>query len=287
MLFSEFFKQAKITLILLILLGFLISCTDQKPISTSIKPSTTQLSCEPYALVPNDSGYLYNNVWNKDAAKYDLWQQCLEIFSADNQDYPGWSWNWPQNNNTIFAYPQVKRGSSPWDPNSNDPQFPLPIDRLKQLSLNLDMKISSNGEQNLATTMWIVDSPIKQTSPNSAIIEAEIMIWTYRTPGHMQPGGSVVDEVNLSGLTWEVWAQRNWGDVSGENSNRWTYLAFRLKDNQLSITLDLLGILKWAVTNDYIKREGYVADVETGNEIQSGQGFTIVKQFELGIELDQ
>lgn len=276
---AVFFHAARVTLVVSFLA--LISCKenliDDKPWK---KPDSTSLGCTDYLSIPAEFGTLYNNVWNKQAAKDFDWQQCLEKRTIENTVQYGWSWQWPSHKKVIYGYPQIKVGLSPWDPGAvKSKVFPLSVKATKSLTISYDLDIQTNGQLNVATTLWIINTPeIPKNNAESAII-AELMIWTYSTKKHFNPAGKKQGEVQVDGVTWEFWAQKNWADVSGANSNRWTSITFRTKESALQIQYDAKKLINHAIKEKLLSENSYIADVELGNEVMAGSGITWVKQF--------
>lgn len=68
-------------------------------------------------------------------------------------------------------------GRSPWDPLPFiDEQFPLNVDTTAALNISYDVETVSNGQHNLAITMWMVNSPSKIVEPAPSSIVAEFMV---------------------------------------------------------------------------------------------------------------
>jgi len=245
-----------------------------------IKPDSITISCDEYFNVETDIGILTNNVWNKHAAKKDVWQQCLEKRVIDGEIQYGWSWSWPFGRRVIYSQPQIKIGASPWAPEPKfDQSFPIKISGLSELQIQHELEITTNGNHNIATTMWLVSEPYKGNKPNADIIAAEVMIWTYSTESHFDPAGKKFSEIEIGSDTWEVWYQKNWDDKSGINENKWISLSFRNKKSSMKAIIPALSLLKFATTEGLISEDLYIADVELGNEIMSGSGMTWIKQF--------
>lgn len=270
----------------LAVLFMLFSCEHEQWIKvktkTKTKINTKTLGCTDYLSVTTPNGTLYNNVWNKKAAGDQNWSQCLVKKSVDDKEIYGWSWSWPIKNwpfavNHIYAYPQIKLGNSPWDPKPNtDERFPLKISALNKLNISHDIDINTNGQHNLATSMWLVDSPTKL---GKSSIMAELMIWTYSTPEHFNPAGKLYGIFKTDKNDWEVWVYKNWGDISGENDNKWTYITFRAKNSNLKNSFNALELIQYAIEKDIIKNELYISDIELGTEIMSGTGNAWVNSF--------
>src|SRR5690606_24184798 len=153
-----------------------------------IESDSQTLGCEDYLAVNTSTGVLTNNVWNKQAAEKFAWQQCLEMRFVDGNEEYGWSWSWPVGKKFIHAYPQIKLGLFPWAPEPViDQHFPIRIGDITQLNVAYHLETNTNGQHNVATSMWITNSSTAPTSPAPESIVAELMIWTYSTAKHFSP----------------------------------------------------------------------------------------------------
>ncbi len=132
--------------------------------------------------------------------------------------------------------------------------------------------------------MWLVDSSSIGDNPAPEIIAAEVMIWTYATENHMNPGGVMVDTLESNGMHWDVWLEKEWKDASGVNENRWIYLSFRARRSSLSAEYDALELLQFAINNDLLPTGLFIADIELGTEIMSGSGLAWVEEFRINIQ---
>lgn len=251
-------------------------------------PESVSLGCDDYQSIETEVGVLYNNVWNKQADDTGNATQCLTSRTVEGTLQYGWSWSWPKGKRVIYAYPQIKRGPSPWAPRPRgDNRLPARIAAIQTLELEFDTETASSGIYNLAASMWITTEPVTGDNPRPSAIAAEMMIWTYASKGHFNPAGKKVTEVQLDGTLWEVWVDRSWGDASGVNDNQWTYITYRSTTNSQSANLDLTKMLDYAVQQQWISAEQYISNVELGNEIMSGSGVTWVKSFNLTIQFMQ
>jgi hypothetical protein len=250
-----------------------------------IKPESVTLGCEDYQSISVDSGTLYNNVWNKHADTSGKGLQCLESKTVEGEIWYGWSWSWPEGKRVIYGYPQIKRGISPWAPQTGSGEgFPAKIADLKHLRLEFETETVTNGKHNLAASMWLTSEPMSGDTSNPSIITTEVMVWTYSTKGHFNPAGKKLAEVTIGGQDWEVWVDKSWKDVSGKNENRWSYVTFRALKHSLAGDIDLLKLLGYAVDQQWIRDDMYVSDLELGNEIMSGSGITWVKSFKVSLD---
>lgn len=271
----------------LIIVGILVlsACDKKSAKEETWKTELTQtISCEDYYSEITPDGTLYNNVWNKQAAKKFSWSQCLER-NPSNGLY-GWSWVWPTlKNDAIYSYPQIKLGTSPWAPALNGyPDFPLENSLVSSLVIEHELDVQSNGEHNVATSLWITNTKEIGNTPNPSAILAELMIWSYATPNHMNPAGSHADTVEIGGQTWEVWIDENWSDASGANNNKWIYITFRAKSKSLKAKFDVINFINYAVEHQVLPNIFYIADIELGTEIMSGTGLLWVKQFNVTVK---
>lgn len=263
---------------------FLAAACSSAPDDSWIKPeSSTTLGCEDYLAIPTQQGILYNNVWNKHAAKVGEWSQCLEKRTHNGIEQLGWSWRWPMGKRVIYAYPQIKLGASPWAPEPRmDERFPAQIALLQTFELSYDVESSTNGEHNLAASMWLTKEPVTSSTPNPAAITTEIMIWTFSTKGHFNPAGKKIQEIPIDGITWELWVEQNWKD--DVNDNRWTYVTFRSTKHFSAGRVDILKLLQHAIEKGLITPDLYVTDIELGNEIMGGSGITWIRSFDVVIK---
>lgn len=262
-----------------VLVIFLCSCTQEKRVQW-IKPDSVTISCDEYYNLETKHGVLTNNVWNKHAAESAPWKQCIEKRTIDGIVQYGWSWSWPFKRRVIYSQPQIKVGASPWAPHPkfND-AFPLKISELDNLTINHELEVLSNGDHNNVTTMWLLTEAYKGNEVRPDLIVAEVMIWTYSTKNHFNPAGKRHSEFKVGDDVWEVWYQKNWDDKSGVNNNQWTSLSFRVQESSMSTSIPALELLQFAVNEELISEELYIADVELGNEVMSGSGMTWVKGF--------
>jgi hypothetical protein len=266
---------------IIILFVFILSCKNESGQHEQwVKPDSVTISCDEYFTVNTKQGILTNNVWNKHAAKNEAWSQCLEKRTIDGEVQFGWSWSWPLGRRVIYSQPQIKIGASPWAPEEKfDSSFPLKISDLKRLDISHLLEISTNGDHNTATTMWLITEEYRGSKPNKSVIAAEIMIWTYSTAGHFNPAGRKLSEININDTAWEVWHQKDWSDKSGVNDNKWVNVSFRAKESSMSAKIPGLKLLDYAIQEKLISEDLFIADVELGNEIMSGAGITWIKEF--------
>ena len=266
------------TAVLGVLILTLAACTP--PQADWTKPQTIVLGCEDYQSITIEESVLYNNVWNKAAAGDFAWSQCLEQkIGADPAVY-GWSWKWPNTGRQIFGYPQIKVGSSPWEPlpRTHD-GLPARIGGLESLTVSHAIEVDVMGEFNVATSMWLTNTDAIGDTQNPSIIEAEVMVWTYATQGHMDPAGTNIATINHAGHEWSIWLDENWADASGVNDNSWIYVTFKSEEPAFVAQFDVVELLRSDVLAKLELDKLYIADVELGTEIMQGSGLVWVERF--------
>lgn len=272
--------------VIIVLLTFCVTSCQKETIEPVkwVKTNSITISCEEYFSQKSKSGILNNNVWNKHAAEEDEWTQCIEKREVNDTTQYGWSWTWPRGRRVIYSYPQIKIGSSPWAPEPKfDSRFPLKISLLKAFDISYDVEITTNGEHNLAITMWLTNRPYSGDKLDPLVIAAEFMIWTHTTEDHFNPAGKKHGEVTIGNTLWEVWFSKNWSDPSGVNDNKWNNVTFKSEQSFLKADIDALEMLKYAINEKLITADLFIADVELGNEVMSGSGMTWIKEFNVQI----
>ncbi len=274
----------------------LVACGGGGPASGASPAATgtvvQTISCSPdFHLTRADGSILFNNTWNAVAAGSQPWSQCLQSRTVNGgPTQHGWRWSWPLSGGALYAYPELVVGAKPWETGpGNDSRFPIQLSQVNTLNLNFSVETQATGSRNLAASIWMISTPQVAAPPVFSDIKAEVMIWTDYTddmvadPGTTTKRGEFTD---ASGLQWEVWADETWGDASGGASNQWVYVAYHLKPGQRrsSANIDVRAILRHAaITLHLLDTAWYVADVELGNELVSGQGETWLSNFALTV----
>ena len=186
----------------------------------------------------------------------------------------GLYWQWPEGGDKVYAQPQITLGNSPWLPhNQNKPGYPISVNKLDKLAIDYSVEILTDGELNLASTLWLTHSDTIQTKIDKSTIAAEVMIWTYASDDfYANPAGEEVAEVMIGGIEWEVWLDKKWHDTSGKNDNNWVYLAFRTSQPLMQIKFDAAELLRFSIEQQFIPSGLYIADIQLGTEVMSGTG---------------
>jgi len=171
----------------------------------------------------------------------------------------------------VAAYPNIMIGKNPWLMTSS-PGFPLPIKNIQCLEVKFKVLQAGITRGNLAFDLWITDSPTSQPED----ITHEVMIWLDHH--NLDSGGSRVDTLNMDGKELGLYLKED-HNPTGEYS--WTYLAFIYQQEFTSGSIDLLEFLDYLVDQTDIEDEHYLASIQLGNEIISGQGQTLLKEYQV------
>jgi hypothetical protein len=210
-----------------------------------------------------------NNVWNK--GNVDSYQQCVFISNSDHGIDAGWAWNWPGIRFNVVAYPNIMYGKNPWLP-ATSPELPLRIDEINCLEAEFEVIQQGSGKGNLAFDLWITNSASAQPSH----ITREIMIWLSREG--FQPAGSRVDVISIDGNDIELWKKEN---HKPSDEYEWTFLAFVYQSDFTEGSINFVELLNHLVDNGYIASGEYLASIQLGNEIVSGNGQSLIQNYEI------
>jgi hypothetical protein len=262
-----------------VIVTMLMGCSEgmnEKQKLAAIEKNKTILAftCEGYGSRTTPYGDLQNNIWNAHSAEEFDWTQCLAMRTLNANTQDGWYWQWPEDGDKVYAQPHITLGNSPWLKHDEIKSgYPISVNQLEKLDIDYSLEILTDGELNLATTLWLTHSDSISTDVDKSNIAAEVMFWTYASDDfYDHPAGENVGELMVDGIEWEVWVDKNWLDVSGKNDNHWVYLAFRSTQPLTSIKFDAAELLRHGIEQKLITSNLYIADIQLGTEVMSGTG---------------
>jgi hypothetical protein len=280
-------NKMKLFLLAIIVTGCSDGISEKQKLATiEQNKAILAFTCEGFGSRSTPLGDLQNNIWNAHSATEFDWTQCLAMRTLDANTQYGWYWQWPEDGDKVYAQPQITLGNSPWlNHNQAKTRYPISIDQLQRLDIDYSLEILTDGELNLATTLWLTNVDTIQTQINKSSIAAEVMIWTYATDDfYDDPAGENVGEITIRGIEWEVWLDKKWHDTSGKNDNNWVYLAFRTKQQLLEVKFDAAEMLRHAVEQKFITSGLYIADIQLGTEVMSGTGQVWMNHYQVDME---
>jgi hypothetical protein len=165
----------------------------------------------------------------------------------------------------------------PWSGGaSTDARFPIKVSDVGALSLEYEVETSATGSYNLAPEIWLTDS----ARPNPKSITSEVMFWMDYAEG-ARPAGSIIDHVELDGVTYELWREESIG--ADANGKGWQLLSFKSPERQLKGRIDIAALLRHLTAAKLVSTSDYVASVEFGNEIMGGTGTTWIHHFDVRV----
>ncbi len=230
--------------------------------------SEVQSICEDWAGITDGEYIFSNNVWGKEDIVES--KQCLLTSGEEGELEHGWQWQWPEEEEArIKAYPEVIYGYKPWSLSSSTPNLPVKIANLKNLTVAYEVDTEATGNYNLMLDLWLTDSDTP--SPNGIAHEVTIWLESYG----ITPRGALISKAFIGGQSYLRY-------LSSENNIKYT--AFVSEVGQPKGTLDLKPFLDYLVRRGYINKNRYLATVELGNEIDSGEGTTWLRNFEITIK---
>jgi len=231
--------------------------------------------CENNATLGGGAYHYENNQWGW-AKEHSRYEQCLLEREVSGQTERGWTWAWPGQDSSVFAYPEIIFGWKPWTGGkSSDPRFPLKLSNVRELAIDYAVETSATGSYNLAPEVWLIRGRPSAGERNPGLISAEIMFWVEAS-GVARPAGSVVDRPTIAGKQYEVWQM----DHAGDNGRGgWRLISIKTLTTERAGTIPVAELLRYLVQKDLVSAEHLVASVEFGNEISGGTGTTWVKQF--------
>jgi Glycosyl hydrolase family 12 len=216
-----------------------------------------------------------NNVWNKAAAGGGFEQQIFSE-SCDGNTVYGWRWHAPWHLiSRVVSQPQLVCGDKPWDaPLHLNSQFPFRAGS-KKLTASFDTRLKATGTYNMAFSLWAVSS----LPASRNVITHEIMIWNANSA--QSPGGTKRDMLIVDGVVYDVYVEENHADNSGQNSNRWMYVAFVPSRPLLRGRLDISSFIDYMLQKKMITDTHYLTSLEFGNEVSEGSGIVEIRDFSL------
>jgi hypothetical protein len=239
---------------------------------------------------PNDSATsrgwrILDNVWNPETLVYPQDYTIGATYSASSlPNGASWSGTFPAQTQSnyyhVHAYPEILFGASPWwgGTNPTDPNqvFPIQVSDIASLKMhyNLNFGGDTNG-YNVAFELWLTNVP----NGGSTSMTNEIMVWFHH--GSFSPGGSFLTGYNSQYFSGQLFDTPNWNIVSG---SQWRYTAVESNNDAPSGELDLGALLQSLQSQGIITGNEYLADLELGSEVATGQGYMTLNSLDYEIQ---
>ncbi len=218
--------------------------------------------------------FVLNNAWGSSALKQGVDYTISSSLSfADMTSETTFNWSYAAVTElypSIRAYPEVIFGVAPMGGGSNPTDtakvFPLQVSAMVSVLADFDVSHSGNmAGHNIAYDIWLTDTPYG--GPDS--MTNEIMVWLYK--------GSFDAYGDLIGTYRD-------GDFTAKIYHTGTYTAIVSDQEWLSGTLDIGKIIATLVEMGIVSKEEYLASVELGAEVVSGNGSLTIHNLDLHVE---
>ncbi|MBN2340815.1 MAG: hypothetical protein JXX29_12755 [Deltaproteobacteria bacterium] len=244
--------------------------SDTDSADSATAESTYETLCDDYAVAVLDDGFaIHNNVWGYESSSFTGYSQC--VFS-DTVQSGVFGWEWHLEGESQFpSYPRVGFGWNPWSLESSGPEvLPRQIQSLSSLAISFEKELQADGLYNTAFDVWV-------TAPDeiySDTIVGEIMVWL---DGTKTPSAQLMeDDIAIGAQSYNFYKNTTWNDFP--------YLAFVQTSGEWSGQIDLMPFVSYLVANEHLPADAYIAEVEFGNEIWSGNGTMVVQNFSVAVE---
>ncbi len=238
----------------------------------------TRTVCSDWATIPLGEYEMQNNVWGKRNIRN--YSQCIfgkYDFGSAQPVNIGWTWDWPALFVGVKAYPSILYGRKPWNSYSTSPYLPRSIEQLKHLSVSFKIKTKAKGAVNLLLESWITKS--STPSPKDRVGELAIHLYQNKWPGQ---AGAYIKPVVIDGIAFDFYVDKHI-NVPGD-THHWVYYGFVHKGGPLlQAKLDIVKFTDFLVRQGYVNRQHYIATVELGNEIDHGEGETLIENFSVEV----
>lgn len=242
----------------------------------SIPPTVSQApvfrSCVPNESYRAGEVLVLNNQWNRRLmGPNDKYEQCIQVNNSKDPLRVEWTWSWPILQRQVKAYPEIIYGWAPWLDSSTDPHLPLQLSLLDQVvrfQVNFDTEViaESDAIYNTAFDLFITRS----STPTPENRTHEVMIWINdQHPWISTQSESHTDRILIAGEHYDFWSTQGIHPI----------LIFRKVLPISKGSLVINDFLDYLMNRGYLPAEGYLADIEFGNEIVYGSGHTYINDY--------
>ena len=213
------------------------------------------------------------NAWNPNAAA--SFSECVKATynNANGTVDAQITWDVAGSNNQVLSYPNFGYG---WqvgtEQGSTTRKLPVTVGALGDLTASgkIDTVCAPGATctMNTAFELLFSNTPTPTVWPPSA----ELMIWVQATCGSCN-AGTLQGKVKIDGVDFDVYK----GVVTPPTGTAsWTYIAYVAQSTVTQFNFNLKNFVGDSVTRGYLKTSDYLAVVELGTEITSGQGTTTI-----------
>lgn len=217
--------------------------------------------------------YALNLAWNPGTLQYGIDYAIESVVNpVDTSKNATFNWTFPTSTDLyvgIKAYPSLMFGVSPYGDTRNvaDTAHTFPIKLSDLVSMKADFDTSFSGQKsgyNVAYDIWFTNTP----NGGPSTVTKELMIWTHK--GSFDPFGTVLGSFDAGGVKGKIY-------TSG------TYVAIVTDQEMPKGTIDLAAVFKSLQTMGILSASNYVASVQLGSEVSTGNGSLTVNSLSLTV----
>ena len=220
--------------------------------------------CRPGDTLRRGEYALENNAWGSDGVS--RFAQC--VYATPAGDRLAWTWDYPTEDvDRVKAYPEVIFGKKPFTPGPSTTRLlPRPVTQVPALAVEFAARTEATGRWNAAFELWLTSDP---AAPQASITH-EVMFWVAQAGGPRPAGVRVRTVTPRDGRACDLWA----GPMQS-----WGYLAFVFRQPVTGGMIEFGPYLEHLLANGDIPPTAYVADLEYGNEVWHGAGWTVLDRY--------
>jgi hypothetical protein len=217
---------------------------------------------------------VYNNMWGKDAVGSLTYSQCYKLNSI-NPLNATWNWTWPFVVEQVKSYPEIFYGYKPGRNYSTNPSLPIKLADMGSFLSSFDTTttVSTDSEYDTSFDIFINS----QNPPTYLSVTSEVMIWiNSQNTASWMPTSHFIRKVTIDGQDYDFYFYTFPYETTTRN--------FFLFNKVVPISVGSVSIdhfLKYLVNNGYESGANYLSVIEFGNEVVSGTGNTVVRNFSI------
>jgi hypothetical protein len=208
--------------------------------AANIQPGPEICGTDDYMSI-NDGEYF---IWN-----FNSGSQCTRSTG-------GTSWTISSNSTTgaSGSMPLIFKGCHWGTWCTNNSNMPMQISNIESATSSWSISGTNvSGNWNASYDCWI--SKNGGTAPDGV----ELMIW-FSWEGTHRPAGSVIaDNINISGVMWELWQSQ---------FTSWVYIGYRAKNQITSANLDIKAFIQDLINRGICQSSWWLDNIEAGFEIE-------------------
>jgi len=250
--------------------GAMFSCSSSAESNKRVLDESFQVfSEEYYSFQVNEEYNVNNHVWGFYLGSYDEGFTQSVFYDSLDPSVFGWQWNL-EGTSKYPSYPRVQYGGGPWDEASSTPDLHRQMGTLESVLVSADFDFNLEGVYNSSFDLWITETD----TPKVEEIAGEVMIWINNTK--IPDTEITIESLEINDKTYGFYKNTDWNDFP--------LLIFISEDQQWNGKLDIQPFIAYLIEKNHLSSETYLADVQFGNEIWSGAGTTIIKDYHIQVK---